>query len=238
VSAPRISPRLRFGLAVVVVLVGSLVAGGTWFWSDAWRVHDIVVRNNAGVPVDRIVAASGIQSEHTQFVDLAAAAERIDELPGIEAAKIVCAWHGACEIAIKETSAIAVWQSGAGQVWVDGERKVQQLADKAPAQDALLVRVESGGLPSTEKLMDAQVMRAITELKALQPDVKQYVYSQEFGFTFTRFGYTARVGISEYTGAMRDKLDALSKLEQWLAAQNVEARVLDVRFPEAAFYMK
>jgi cell division septal protein FtsQ len=238
VRAPRISSRLRNVLAAVVVLVGGTIAGLSWFWGDAWRVNAISVRNNTSVPVDRVIAASGIHGEHTQFVDLAAAAERIDELPGIEAAKITCTWRGACEIAIKETSAIAVWQSEAGQVWVDGERKVQLVADKAPARDALVVWVESGGLPSTEKLMDAQVMRALTELSALQPDVKRYVYSSEFGFTFTRFGYTARVGISEYVGAMRDKLDALSNLEKWLTAQNIQARVLDVRFPEASFYLK
>jgi cell division septal protein FtsQ len=238
VNGPRLSSRLRFVLAFVVVLAGASAAGLSWFWSDAWRVSAITVRNSTSVPMDRVMAASGIQGEHTQFVDLAAAAQRINELPGIEAAKIACSWDGACEIAIKETSAIAVWQSGAGQVWVDGERKVQQLADKAPAQSALVVRVESGSLPSTEKLMDARVARALTELSSVQPDVKQYVYSPEFGLSFTRFGHTVRLGVSEYAGAMRDKLDALSKLETWLTAKNIQARVLDVRFPEASFYMK
>ena len=238
VDGPRMSARARLVLAVVVVIIGALAMGGSWFWGDAWRVHAIRVRNSTSVPADRVMAASGIQGEHTQFVDLAVAAKRIDDLPGVEAAKIECAWDGACEIAIKETSAIALWQSRAGQVWVDGERKVQQLADRAPAQHALLVRVESGALPSTEKLMDVQVLRALNELSAVQPDVKQYVYSPEFGFSFTRFGHSVRLGISEYAGAMRDKLDALSKLETWLTAKNIQARVVDVRFPEAAFYLK
>jgi cell division septal protein FtsQ len=237
----RISSRVRALVVAVALLGAAVLAGVMWFTGEAWRVQTISVRNNTTVPIDRIVAASGLQGEHTQWADLNAAAQRIDDLPGVEAVRIICEWHGACEIAIKETQPVSVWHHGTHKVWVDDEDKVQQVLGAAGAgiNAPLQIRVESGALPSTEKPLDVWLVRALNELQVLQPDVRQYIYSESYGFMFTNArGWRVRLGISEYNGAMRDKLELMRKLEAMLVAQQVNVRVLDVRFPQAPFYVR
>jgi hypothetical protein len=47
-----------------------------------------------------------------------------------------------------------------------------------------------------------------------------------------------RLGVAGYDGAMSDKLKLVRALRQQLAAQDVRVSVLDVRFPEAPYYIK
>ena len=133
-AAALLGSRVRIAVAGLVVLV---VLG--------WRRAELVLGAMPGAcdarlrcattPVCRptaMMAASGIQGEHTQFVDLDAAAQRIDELAGCRgcAVTLCCSWDGACEIAIKETAARWRLAKRGGQVWVDDEGKVQRLRTK------------------------------------------------------------------------------------------------------------
>jgi|GEM_PF-1317063 len=234
---------LRTLVVVLIVLGGAAFVGVNWFMGSAWRVHAIAVRYNSSVPIDRILAASGLQGEHTQMVDLDAAAQRINDLPGIEGVRMMCAWSGECDIAIREAAPIAVWQTSERKVWVDGERKVQQLAPSGAAQAGarapIAVQVEAGELPSIETPLDARLMRALTELQTVQPAVKQYFYTPEYGLMFnTAHGWRVRLGVSDYDGAMTDKLATLTKLEALLLTRGTAVRVVDVRFPQTPYYLQ
>ena len=234
---------LRILVAMVVVLGAAAVYGVNWYTGSAWRVHAISVRNNRSVPIDRILAASALQGEHTQMVDLDAVAQRINDLPGIEGARVACKWSGECDIAVREATPVAVWQTSTGKVWVDGERRVQQLAPlgaaDATAVAPISVQVEAGELPSIETPLDERLARALTELQTDQPTVQQYFYTPEYGLMFnTTHGWRVRLGVSDYEGAMADKLATLKELEALLLTRGTAVRVLDVRFPETPYYLK
>jgi cell division septal protein FtsQ len=232
-------PRVNGWLIAGVLAAALVVAGGVWFTGDAWRIGQIDVQNNTGVPVEAVIAASELQGEHYFFIDLDKAARQIDDLPGVEAARVTCQWNmkAACAVLIQPARAMALWESGYGNVWNDYEGRVQQATDGMTTQMRILV--EDGMPPALDKPINAQLLRAVNELIALQPEVTRYVYSSEYGLIWkVSDDLQVRLGVAGYDGAMSDKLKLVRALRQQLAAQDVNVKVLDVRFPEAPYYIR
>lgn len=232
-------PRVSGGV-VAGVLALALAAGGVaWFFGGDWRVDQIDVQNNTGVPVEAVIAASSLQGEHYMFIDLDKAAKQIDDLPGVEAARVTCQWSmkASCSVLIQPARAMALWESGRGNVWNDYEGRVQQATEGM--QTKVRILIEDGTPPALDKPINPQLLRAVNELIALQPEVTRYVYSNEYGLIWKAGDdLQVRLGVAGYDGAMSDKLKMARALRQQLAAQKVNVSTLDVRFPEAPYYIK
>lgn len=245
--AQRAQRRRRVALLGVVrgrVIALLIVLGGVgmvalWYAGDDWRIHDIQVRNNAGVPTEAIIGASALQGEHFHFVDLDAAAQAVDDLPGVEAAMITCrwAWRAACTIAIQPARAMAVWIGPQGEVWNDFEGKVQSASSSVVAP--LTIRVEDGELPLPGERLDPRLLRALNELLAAQPNVKRYSYSPQYGLIWVnQQKWRVRLGDAPYDGAMSDKLRLARALQRQLSERGVAVKELDVRFVDAPYYVR
>lgn len=234
-------PRVSGVLLMAVLVVVGIAAIGAWFFGGDWRVtaDKIEVQNNGGVPVEAIIGASGITGEHFQFVDLQAAAKRVDDLPGVEAAQINChwMWKTDCAILVQPARAMVLWETAGGNLWNDYEGKVQRAADAVPAKVRVLV--EDGDPPVAGQPLDGRMLRALNELIATQPDVTRYTYSKAHGLSWTSAdGVKVRLGWAEYDGAMSEKLALAKAIEQQLNAQETKVKVLDVRFVQAPYYIK
>jgi hypothetical protein len=237
-------PRVRKGILVAVLIGGIVLALAAWFMGDDFRIHDIRVQNNQGVPVAQIVGTSGLDGEHMLLVDLDVAAQRVDELPGVDAVRISCTWHAGCDILVQASQALALWQfaadkatSGAPMVWVDRQGKVQRALEDVPSQ--LNVHVEDGDLPAIGTPLDERLLRGLRELLALQPGTTHYTYSAQYGLMYTDSrGWRVRLGVAEHGGAMEEKLNMVKLLSDQLAAQKVLPKVIDVRFVNAPYYVK
>ncbi len=234
-NLPRIS-----GVVITVALVlFGLGSAAAWFLGGDWRIGEIRVQNNTGVPVEAIVGASALQGEHYQFANLDAAAKQVDDLPGVEATRITCnwSWKTDCAILIQPARPMAMWESARGNVWNDYEGKVQRAQDSVPAKVRVLV--EEGEPPAVTELMEPRQLRALNELIALQPEVSRYFYSKTYGFIWVNEdNERVRLGWAEYDGVMSDKLKLARALRKQLNAQNVKVSMLDVRFAEAPYYVK
>lgn len=222
--------------AAVCVIAAAL--GARWYSGESWRIGDIVVQNNGGVPVEAIIGASGLQGEHFHFADLDAAAKAVDDLPGVEAALVTCRWEWrtTCTITVQPARPMALWQSPNGNVWNDFEGRVQVARENVPAK--LFIRVEDGALPALGSRLDPRLLRALNELIAAQPHVTRYSYSSQFGLMWINDRkWRVRLGDAPYDGAMSDKLRLARALQKQLVDKGIEARVLDVRFVEAPYYV-
>ncbi|PJF47832.1 MAG: hypothetical protein D6709_08045 [Chloroflexi bacterium] len=225
-------------LAAVVCVAGAML-GAQWYSGESWRIGDITVQNNDGVPVEAIIGASGLQGEHFHFANLDAAAKAVDDLPGVEAASVTCRWEWRvqCVITVQPARPMALWQSRDGQVWNDLEGRVQVARADMPAQ--LFIRVEDGALPPPGSRLNPRLLRALNELIAAQPNVTRYAYSSQFGLMWVNDRkWRVRLGDAPYDGAMSDKLRLARALQQQLVDKGIEARVLDVRFVEAPYYIR
>lgn len=228
------------GMLIGVLVVALLAVFTVWFLGDDFRVRDIIVLNNQGVPVQQIVGASGLVGEHILFVDLNTAAKRIETLPGVNAAQISCAWKAGCEILVQPSIGIAMWQSAtdsASRMWSDEQGRVQKALADTPVK--LNITVEDGSIPALGAPVTEKVARAIKELLASQPKVLRYSYTSQYGLMFTdSHGWKVRLGVAEQDGAMRDKLILMKQIGDQLAARKITPKVIDVRFAEAPFYEK
>ena len=247
VRTQAVSARVRLVLFVAVLVIGTIATIYSWYNGESWHVGDDQIRvlNNKSVSAPQVIGASGIQGEHMLSVDLDAAAARVNELSGIQAARVTCdwAWKVSCAIQVQETHPLAVWQSAQGNVWADSEGRVQRMTDDASAgviqSASITINVEDGAAPTTDRSLDPRLLRAIHELAEVQPSVKRYLYTPEFGLMFmSERNWRVRLGISEHAGAMREKLALAKKLGESIVAQGGSARVLDVRFLQAPFYLK
>ena len=227
-------------ILLAMLLMGLVVIVLAWFFGDDFRISNIQVQNNQAIPAAQIIANSELLGEHVLFADLEAAVKRVGELSGIEAARLTCAWHSGCVILVQTAPVLAVWQSAIdvnARVWNDRMGQVQQAADNVLSK--LVIRVEDGKVPSPETKLDDRVLRALQEMIALQPTTTRYTYSGQYGLILVDpRGYKVRLGVAEYDGAMRDKLDILRQLSDQLEAKNIKPRVLDVRYVNAPFYVK
>jgi cell division septal protein FtsQ len=231
-------PVVNKGIIAVVLGGVLMLIIALWLVGDDFRIHDIQVQNNQGVPVAQIIGVSSLQSEHVLTVDLDAAAQRVDDLPGVDAVRITCTWRASCTILVQVSQALALWQgSGDMKVWVDRQGQVQRAVDAVNA--SLNIRTEDGDLPAIGTPMNTRLLRALNELVVLQPKTTRYQYSSEYGLMYTDArGWKVRLGVAGYDGAMREKLELVKQLSDLLTAKKTTPRVLDVRYSAAPYYMK
>lgn len=233
-------PNFQRGIVAGVLLAGLLAMFAVWFLGDDFRVHDILVQNNQGVPMQQIKGASGLLGEHILFVDLNATAKRIERLPGVNAAQVSCTWKIGCEILVQPSIGVAMWQNaadGANKVWSDELGRVQKALSDTSVK--VNIKVEDSSLPVLGVPVDDKVARAIKELVMIQPSVLQYTYSSQYGLMFTEsHGWKVRLGVAERNGIMRDKLALMKDIGDQLSVQHVTPKAIDVRFTEAPYYEK
>lgn len=227
-------------MLLALMLVGLVVIVLMWFFGEDFRINNIQVQNNQAIPAAQIIAESDLLGEHVLFADLETAVKKVGELSGVEAARLTCAWHSGCVILVQTAPVLAVWQSANdvnARVWNDRMGQVQKAADNV--QSKLVIRVEDGAVPTASTKLDARLLRALNEMLALQPAMTRYTYSGQYGLILVDpRGYKVRLGVAEYVGAMKDKLDILKQLSDQLEAKNIKPRIVDVRFVSAPFYIK
>jgi len=184
------------------------------------------------------MAISGLVDEHVLFADVAAAAERLNDAPGIDAAEVSCEWSGqaACRILVKVSLALAVWQTPAGVVWVDGGGRVQVGTGDVPG--AVQVRAEPGDTPAPGTRVAPALLRALGELQDLQPQAQPYSYSARYGLMYTdERGWRVRLGVAERDGDIGRKLALVKQLRDQLDARGTTPGTLDARYLDAPYYL-
>lgn len=235
----ELSPAQRI-VMLAVLLLGMAVIVLVWFFGDEFRIHNIQVQNNQAVPAPQIISSSGLYDAHILFADMEAAATRVSQVSGVDAVRLTCAWRSGCIILVQTSPPLALWQSAANpdvSVWSDRLGHVQMASENVKSK--LSIRVEEGKLPEPESVLDEQLLRALHEMIALQPQTTRYTYSNEYGLAMTdSHGWKVRLGVAEYDGAMKLKLEILNQLGDQLVKKNIKPRVVDVRYITAPYYVK
>ena len=242
-AQPRALPRVPRLLALGVPLAIALVAGAVWYGGPG------LARQRDRCDQKRRRAARAdhrrerIAERTLSLRRSGGGGQRIDDLPGVEAAQVTCEWRGSaqCVIAIQPAKPLAIWLAAAGNVWTDYEGKVQ----RAPGQMAAkyTIRVEDGEAPPVGVPLDPRLLRALLDLESLPGGMAgmtgRLAFSQEFGLMLDNAqGARVRLGLADRDGAILEKARLAQVLAEQLGAKGITPRIIDVRFARAPYYIK
>ena len=132
-------PRLRLGLQVLGVL---LTVGLVWLGApkilhrlDFFRIRRVEIAGLQYLPPSKVIAALQLGSEASVFDDLAAAGDRVRQLPGVASAVVARRLPGTLEIQVVETVPVALAPRSGGMALLDSSGQVLPFDPAASAPD-------------------------------------------------------------------------------------------------------
>jgi len=213
-----------------------LVVGGWliyWFSStDTFYVGSLRVEGSQRLPERELLKISGLEGLHVFWVNSLAAEQALEALPEVEAARLRCRLPADCVVHLVERKPALVWRQGDAKMWIAADGMVMQARGDLPYASVLNGVGSTALKPGDE--FDPGLVMAIAELERLQPEVRVYEYSDQYGLSFrNEYGWLVRLGDGQ---EMEAKLTLLSALKEYLPSQGIAPSFVDVRYPVAPYY--
>jgi hypothetical protein len=240
-------------LLLVALCAGALVLIGL---EEDFYITLVPVEGVASIPPAEIVQASGLGGAHIFAAEPQAAAQRVDEMPGVISATVSLEWPNQATIKIREDSPVAVWEYAGQRYWVNqGGGLVPARIDvpgllhiiaegpvAAPASApvaAAEARDESGEDEVTGAapilFVPEPVLQGALLLRELRPNIESLYYDPGGGLSYQDGrGWRAYFG----TGTdMAQKLVVYETLVAKLVVDGVTPQYVSVQNQERPFYL-
>lgn len=240
-------------LLLVALCAGALVLIGL---EEEFYITLVPVEGVASIPPAEIVQASGLGGAHIFAAEPQAAAQRVDEMPGVISATVSLEWPNQATIKIREDSPVAVWEFAGQRYWVNqGGELVPARIDvpgllhiiaegpvAAPASApvaAAEARDEGGEDEVTGAtpilFVPEPVLQGALLLRELRPNIESLYYDPGGGLSYQDGrGWRAYFG----TGTdMAQKLVVYETLVAKLVADGVTPQYVSVQNQERPFYL-
>jgi cell division septal protein FtsQ len=226
----RGSTSLRLLSAALIALAGWLIY---WFGSaDLFYIRDLQVKGNERVSHAELMQASALAGINIFWVNPQDAEEALEALPDVASARVHCSLPADCLVELVERPVVFVWRQGDARVWIAADGTVVLARGDLP-NAVVFDAVGSTALKPGDSL-DLTLVSAVQQLERLQPDVRLYQYSDQYGLTFQHArGWQVRLGNGE---AIETKVNLSHTLEAFLEGQGIGPAFVDVRYPEAPYY--
>lgn len=181
------------------------------------------------------------------------ATHRLREQPGIKDAHIFCGNVSTrlCEVHIDPNPPIGVFQTGVanqqavmylddrGGVWTGQYVAAMEMLKSETGLLSITLEKDTS-LPAagtTEFRDKPYILRALTELRQLQPDVRNYVYSSKTGWAFDNAQKTRIiVGFAERPNVISEKLNLAEQIRNDRNSKGIVPKIIDVRYLETPSY--
>ncbi|PKO23815.1 MAG: hypothetical protein CVU38_02110 [Chloroflexi bacterium HGW-Chloroflexi-1] len=221
---PRaVGRRLGVGLVIIALIVGfARLSQSSPFTVSAAATQ---IRGCQRVPAEAVYAASALDQRNLFYIHPAAAAARIDALPGVAAASVHLRLPDQVIIDVREYAPLVAWQAVTTTVWLaDDGTPLPMVGDSPPLS---LVDV-NGAAVAPDGRLRPQVLTNLKALHAARPDLVAVYYGALEGLYFRApGGWTVYLG----DGAPMDpKLGLLAATERDIVAHSRRVDVIDMRF--------
>ena len=223
--------RLSQGLAVILLLA---LGWGLYslFTAPIFYVSGAEIAGNALISAEEIYAISELDRLSIFYVDADAVESRIEALPNIKSAHVRTALPARVIITVEERTPQIVWQSDASTWWIDAEGTV--MAPRGNLDGAIVITDVDAEPLQPGTAIAPTVLESVAALRALLPGLSEMLYSRERGIGFhTAEGWRVFVGDGR---DMQAKLTVLKALRKHLLEQRITPSLIDVRFPQQAYY--
>ena len=222
---------------------------------EQFYVTYIPVEGTHTIPVEEVVAASGLAGSHVFAVNPGLAAARINELPGVVGASVNLSWPNEISIQVTEDSPVALWRDNGTDYWVNRHGSLipartgnmgllQIVSEMVPATAPTAVSTpvaEEGGegeetAVSTTSLpfIPTDVLNGALQLRELRPNIEQLYYRPAGGLSF-QDGRGWRVYFGSGSN-MHQKLVVYETIVNDLVARGITPLEVSVSNQEKPFY--
>lgn len=222
---------------------------------EQFYVTYIPVEGTHTIPVEEVVAASGLAGNHVFAVNPSAAAAKINELPGIVGASVVLNWPNEVTIQVTEDSPVALWRDNGMDYWVNrhgslipartGNMGLLQIVSEmvpAAAPTAVSTTVAEEGSEGEETAVSTtslpfiptDVLNGALQLRELRPNIEQLYYRPAGGLSF-QDGRGWRVYFGSGSN-MHQKLVVYETIVNDLVARGITPLEISVSNQEKPFY--
>jgi hypothetical protein len=131
-----------------------------------------------------------------------------------------------------ERPAFLVWSQGEAQVWVADDGMVMPARGDLP--NAIVLDAAGSTALKPGDMLDPMLVVAIKELVQIQPEVRVYQYSDDYGLSFRNdYGWMIRLGNGQ---EIETKVTLVNAITDHLLTVSVEPAFVDVRYLEAPYY--
>jgi hypothetical protein len=203
--------------------------------SEAFYIYNPIVIGHQRVPANEIIAASQMETWHVVWLQPdRVSASLLAKMPELGAAFVWCGLPADCTIQVTERQPAFEWRQGQVRTWVDAQGVAFPARGQTP--DMPVVQVAAGvPAPLPGHQVDAGLVRTMSALAAVLPEVKSYRFTAERGIEFSdpKGNWPVYIGIGP---------DAAERVAMWkgvstsLASRSVRPTFVDVRYPTAPFY--
>ena len=233
---------VRWRLLIFVVLAG-LIAALVYVSSDfSFFVYRDRTRVEGArfLPVDEIFGVSGVNEQNVFWIDPVEVAKRVVAVDGVKAARVRCDLPTMVTIDVEEREPVVMWRATSQEqdLWLDEAGVVLPYHGDVNSPDMVFV-VDYGErhLDVGDRIEPEGIVQSVLQLAAALPGEQVYYYQPDRGLSFTH-----RVSGGQwpvYVGTSDDlarKIQVVQALTDYLVANNVGPRYVDVRWAEHPVY--
>ncbi len=226
---------MLIGLLVVIAFVSS-------------DVSFFVYRNGTQIlgtrymPADEVFAASAVNELNIFWIDPVEVARRVVALDGVKAARVRCDLPARVTIEVEEREPVVMWRAlSQGQdLWLDEEGIVLPYHGDVNSPDMVFV-VDHGerSLQVGDRIEPEGVVQSVLQLAGALPGEQVYSYEPGRGLSFIHTVNNGEWPV--YVGTSDDlarKIQVVQALTEYLVANSIRPRYLDVRWAEHPVYGK
>ncbi|MGD9315297.1 MAG: FtsQ-type POTRA domain-containing protein [Anaerolineae bacterium] len=232
------SVALRFPVVLALVaLIGLAVYAST---EARFFVYGAQIVGVQHLQAEEIYQAAGVHEQNIFWVDPQAVARRVVDLHGIKAVRVRSELPALVSIEVEEREPVVMWRATTQNedLWLDGDGVVLPYHGDVQSPDMIFV-VDHGErhLQLGDRIEPDGIVQSARQLAAKVPGVKVFTYQPGWGLSFTQGTDQAEWPV--YVGTSEDllhKIQVLQALTDYLQANNIHPRYVDVRWPDHPVY--
>ena len=225
----RVVARWRFSHYFALLL--AVLAGVAFFLllSDArFSIAQAQVTGNHYLPSDEILRRAGVTHANIFTLDAEEAAARVSLIPQVKEAHVRLGLPNRAVIVVIERTPVLNYVREGQMLWVDEEGHVFPAGDFRTDLPVLLD--DDGSASEGGQHMNPALLRAMTWLSTVMPNLTEFNYRREYGLYFVSpEGWKVLLGDAEH---MDEKLRRWETVHQQLLQQGRQVQSVDLRFQQ------
>lgn len=213
-------------ISLLLALTVYILFGTSWFY-----IYSIEAEGTRLVSQDELYNRTNLEALSIFWLRPGTVEKQLEEDPIIANAKVGYVPPANVRVQVQERQPIAVWQTGAQNLFVDGEGVLFAL--RGDARGMLVVRDTRGNAVESGGQVDAQVVRAAQELASRIPGRMAFDWEPGLGLSFVTDGGW-RVTFGDHT-RLDVKVAAFHAFQSQILLEK-PLLLLDLSVPEHPYY--